>query len=96
MALGENLPVDNFGGPSRENSQMSCPLWRVNRPYLAHQRDQTRRRRYILLGDITVLLQRESPEYAEIAVRFADLPAAALSTPLDERVTAFILGDPEP
>ena len=61
-------------------------------PYLAQQRDQTRRRRYLLLGDITTLLQRESPEYAEIAERFTDLPAAA---PLDERVTACIIGVPE-
>ncbi len=61
-------------------------------PYLAQLRDATRRRRYILLGDITALLQRETPKYEEIAERFTDLPAAA---PLDERVTACILGVPE-
>ncbi|HQU00732.1 MAG TPA: hypothetical protein PLG60_09535, partial [Acidimicrobiales bacterium] len=58
-------------------------------PYLAQQREETRRRRYILLGDITARLQHETPEYADLAAHFTDLPAAA---PLDERVTACILG----
>ena len=61
-------------------------------PFLAQQREEARRRRYILLGDITAGLQRETPEYADLAARFTDLPAAA---PLDERVTACILGVPE-
>ena len=47
---------------------------------------------FFSLGDITAGLQREAPEYADIAARFTGLPAAA---PLDERVTACILGVPE-
>jgi hypothetical protein len=61
-------------------------------PYLAQQRDETRRRRYILLRDVAARLQHETPDFGDFAERFTDLPAAA---PLDERVTACILGVPE-
>ena len=61
-------------------------------PYLAQQREETRRRRYILLRDVTARLQRETPDFENFAERFTNLPASA---PLDERVTACILGVPE-
>ena len=61
-------------------------------PFLAQQREETRRRRYILLRDVTARLQHETPDFTDFAERFTDLPAAA---PLDERVTACILGVPE-
>ena len=61
-------------------------------PYLAQQREETRRRRYILLRDVTAGLQHETPDFAAFSARFTDLPAAA---PLDERVTACILRVPE-
>ncbi len=61
-------------------------------PHLAMQREEARYRRYVLLGDVTARLQREDPDYTNVLSYFTDLPTAA---PLDERVTACILGVPE-
>lgn len=61
-------------------------------PYLAQHREQARRRRYVLLRDVTDRLQHETPDFATFSDRFTELAAAA---PLDERVTACILGVPD-
>ena len=61
-------------------------------PHLAKQREETRRRRYILLGDVTSRLEHETFDCAEVLARFIDLPVAV---PFDERVAACILGVPD-
>jgi superfamily II DNA or RNA helicase len=62
-------------------------------PVMAQHRLEAPRSRYILLRDITQRLAREPMNYDDVVKEFTGLPAAI---PLDERVTACILGVPDP
>ena len=62
-------------------------------PVMAQHRLEAPRSRYILLRDITQRLEREPMNYDDVEKAFTGLPAAI---PLDERVTACILGVPDP
>jgi hypothetical protein len=62
-------------------------------PALEAQRKEMRRRRYILLRDVEPRLIREPLDYESVFRAFVDLPPA---TPLDERVSACVIGVPDP
>ena len=61
-------------------------------PVIAEHRAEVTRSRYILLSDVTPRLKRQPMEFDLVAEAFSGLPTAI---PLDERVTACILGVPE-
>lgn len=65
----------------------------ITSPVMARHRAERGSTRYIRLRDITPRLKSEPFSYVEAAQAFIDLPEAA---PLDERVTACILGVPDP
>jgi superfamily II DNA or RNA helicase len=62
-------------------------------PTFEQHRAEARGRRYILLSDIAPRLAVNPLSYDEVAGTFVDLPQA---TPLDERVSACIIGVPDP
>ena len=61
-------------------------------PVLDRFREENRTARYILLRDIEADLKRQPLDYNQVVEAFFNLPAAA---PLDERVSACIIGVPE-
>jgi hypothetical protein len=62
-------------------------------PTFEQHRRESRGRRYILLSDVQPRLIASPLTYDEVAQKFVELPQA---TPLDERVTACIIGVPDP
>ena len=60
-------------------------------PVLAHYRETNHKARFILLKHVKPNLIENALPYEDVALAFINLPAAA---PLDERVSACILGVP--
>jgi hypothetical protein len=61
-------------------------------PVLAEHRRETPYARYLLLRDVTPRLRRQPMAYVDVEREFTGMPAAV---PLDERVSACILGVPD-